>query len=130
MITHKSAPLFLLALMALPTCVLAGQFGHAGSDLMSTDLARSIEDAPAIGSSPAAHGTYGGDASLPYARSGSLIANDAPASVRESDADVEIAPTTSASPPARAIIPSASPSVPNRARAGNRWQSLVPGAIK
>lgn len=134
MMTRKPARYLLIAAAWLaPTCVLAGQFSFGGGETMSSESNTTIEGSRGLSMDvvPAASRLPdGGETSLPFTRAGVADASRDEASPRDIDNDPVSAPTTAASPAPRTAIPVATPAVPNRARSGNRWQSLVPGAIK
>ncbi|HNR91861.1 MAG TPA: hypothetical protein PKO41_05465 [Dokdonella sp.] len=128
MITRKSF-LFLLAvgIACLPFGARAAQFAFGGGEMAPMEVSEPMGtsrgfDRDAMPSRSA----LGGDARLSYSRAtmADAASDDGAAARGETDAPVAAPVTTPRN------TPPATPAAPNRARAGSRWQSLVPGAIK
>ncbi len=115
--------------LSVAASACAGDFSMSGSMLVQ---AGSMDTVRNVAMEPSSRSALGADSSsLAEMRGGDVdSAIDEPVATRAtSTVDTETMPTTPAAA-ARSGMPSAAPAVPNRARSSNRWQSLVPGAIK
>ena len=110
----------------------AGAFAQAGESSMGGEMSSDALGSPATGVATmesASRGSSGGEAGY-YGSAGGDAPVDEP-SVTRAAAEVDSTTTPASAPaPARATTTGTTPSSPSRARNGNRWQSLVPGAIK
>lgn len=123
MSTRKTTSIFLLvASFALATIAHAGDFSMAGGD-MSANVDAGTPSAPNATMEPVSRSASGGD-TMSYSQASA--SDSTPASRIASDSDASAPVTT----PARAAVPASTPAAQTRARSSNRWQSLVPGAIK
>ncbi len=115
------------------TAACAGDFPMSGSMLAQ---AGSMDTVRNVTMEPSSRSALGADSSsLPEMRGGAIADSDyaesaSPRAATGNDADTTPATVTTPGAGARTAIPVATPAVPSRARSGNRWQTLVPGAIK
>jgi len=135
MMTRNCIPWLVLAVLAGTGLSLhAAEFpmGNPVAVAQADTLEGTYAD-PVRQSEPGARSAFDGEAvSAGYVRgadaSSAGVADTAPV-VADGGAVVEF-DSSAISRGVRTSIPSAAPSVPAKARAGNRWQSLVPGALK
>ncbi|WP_440224077.1 hypothetical protein ACQQ2N_02405 [Dokdonella sp. MW10] len=121
------------ALLAGATGAFAAEFSMGGSGVMVAQGEPSALDDGSLSSAPGMgsgeRGVAVGDlGSQRYVR-GAESPGQSEATLRDDD-HAEPAATTLPSAGPRAVIPAATPGVPAKPRNTNRWQSLVPGAIK
>ena len=115
------------------TAASAGDFSMSGGMLAQ---AASMDTVRNVTMEPTSRSALGADSSsLPEMRGGVVTESEfgegsSPRNASGTDSDAAPAAVTTPAAGARTAIPVATPAVPNRARSGNRWQSLVPGAIK
>ncbi len=129
--TRKFLHLLLaLAGLTLAVAAHAGEFSMGQATLAQSGVSNA--DADVVSSVPA---SLGGDSgSSRYARGGETMASGV-SDVNSSEPDEDASPSLrSATAPThvngtRSALPNAAPAVPAKSRS-NRWQSLVPGAIK
>ncbi len=112
----------------------AAEFSMGGSGVMSAqDEPAALDDtslahSPGMGSGERSVGV-GTIGSGRYVR-GAESPGQADLAPARDDDHAESAATSTPSAGPRAVIPAATPGVPAKPRSANRWQSLVPGAIK
>ena len=127
MSTRKTTSILLLVTsLALATIAHAGEFSMAGGD-MSANAAASVAITSNATMEPVSRTSSGGD-TMGYGPpvTSDVTNDDAPSLRATTDAEAS-APIAA---PARAVAPATTPAAQTRARSSNRWQSLVPGAIK
>ena len=122
---------------SIASLVLLGALGCAGSLAHAVEFSMGGESLPGeVFASQASTGPVNLDTGTRGASGGddAYFVGDAPvaeptAARSATDADTTTAPANAAGP-ARATTSGATSTAASRARNGNRWQSLVPGAIK
>lgn len=127
MSTRKTTSIVLLvASFALATIAHAGDFAMAGGD-MSAQVGAGTASAPITTMEPVSRSASGGD-TMGYSQASTSESTSEGASTARIASDTDVsAPATA---PIRAAAPASTPAAQTRARSSNRWQSLVPGAIK
>lgn len=126
MSTRKSTSIGLfITSLALAAMAHAGEFSMAGGDL-ATEAVASTSGSASTAMEPVSRASAGGD-TLGYASASVSTSNDDAPAARPV---VEAEASAPAAAPARVAAPATTPAASSRTRSGNRWQSLVPGAIK
>ena len=129
MSTRKTTSIFLfVASLAFAAMAHAGDFSMAGGDMSASASASAGAGAStsSVAMEPVSRASSGGD-TMGYAPAGVSTSNDEAPQTR---VVAEAETSTPAAAPVRAAAPATTPAASSRARTGNRWQSLVPGAIK
>ena len=121
----------IVSTLLLGCLACAGALAEASEFSMGGEMSSDALGSPAsagVATMDSVSRTGGGDATF-YAQGGSETPADEP-TVTRAPTEADTTPTPAATGPARATTTGAAPASATRARNGNRWQSLVPGAIK
>ena len=125
MSTRKTTSILLVVTsLVFAAMAHATDFSMAGGD-MSVEAVASVASTSSATMEPVSRASSGGD-TMGYVPAG-VSSSTEDAAPNRAAIEPEAAPVAA---PARAVVPATTPAAPSRSRSGNRWQSLVPGAIK